>query len=298
MPLNTFCAACQLRKQLEQLDKCDAPEEKKQQYLQSALRLFADGRENNAPALLYRLDALYTQLLGPLPDLGAQKRLYDQMMLEQLPALRESIERAAANGGDPFAAALQLSIAANYIDFGALDAVQPQKLQQLLTDALCQPLSADELAAFAGEAARARQLIYLTDNCGEIAADRLVIEELQRRWPKLAVTVMVRGGPVVNDATLEDAQLVGMTQTARVVTSGCALAGTDPGLVSDEARALLQQADLILAKGQGNFETLCDSTLPVYFAFLCKCPWFTRRFGLAQFQPVFIARSRLQLRTI
>lgn len=293
MPLNTFCATCQLRKQLEQLERTHAPEEKKQAYLRGMLRLFADGDADNAPALLYHLDKLYAELLGPLPSLEAEKQRYNRLMLAHLPQLRAAMQGAIEDGADPLAAALQLSIAANYIDFGTQAEVRPQKLRQLLDEALQKPLDAAELDAFAAQASTARRLVYLTDNCGEIVADRLVIEQLQARWPQLAVTVMVRGGPVTNDATLEDARQAGLPQLAPVVTSGCAMAGTDLALVSAEARRTLLAADLVLAKGQGNFETLYNSGLPVYFAFLCKCPWFTRRFGLELHRPVFVARANL-----
>ena len=99
----------------------------------------------------------------------------------------------------------------------------------------------------------------------------------------------------LNDATMDDALAVGLDRVVPVRSSGCAMAGTDIRLVDDDIRQLLQNADLILAKGQGNFETMNEGALPVYFAFLCKCDWFTRRFGLEKYKPVFVKRERLKI---
>ncbi len=295
MALSTYCTGCLLRKQLDSLDKNSAPEALKQKFLHRMLQLFADASpSDNAPALLYRVEALHRELLGPLPGFEAQKKLYNDVMLQQVPHMQSRIDSAA----DPVKAALQLALVGNYIDFGAAGNVEKETLQHLLDDAFAQMISDEEYAAFCEDADKANTLIYLTDNCGEIVADKLLIRQLRKRWPQLSITVIVRGGAAVNDATTEDARAVGMEEIAPVVSSGVAMAGTDIRLVGEEARTLLQSADLVLAKGQGNFETMNEGELPVYFAFLCKCPWFTRRFGLELYKPVFIRRERLHLRTI
>ncbi len=292
MALSTYCTGCLLRKQLDALDKKHIPEETKRDYLRQLLQLLADADEKyNAPAVLYRVEALHRRLLGPLPDFEKEKAEYNALMLAQEPYMQTAIEKAA----DPLLAALQLAMMGNYIDFGAAGSVKPEKLRQLLDSAAEQEFSSAEYAAFCADAEKAESLIYLTDNCGEIVADKLLIRQLQKRWPKLRITAVVRGGAAVNDATLEDARAIGLDAVVPVLSSGCAMAGTDIHLVSKEICELLQRSDLILAKGQGNFETMNDGTLPVYFAFLCKCSWFTRRFGLEQYKPVFIRRERLQL---
>lgn len=295
MALSTYCTGCLLRKQLDALDKNPAPEALKQKFLRRMLQLFADAApSDNAPALLYRVEALHREVLGPLPGFEAQKKLYNDVMLQQVPHMQSRIDSAA----DPVKAALQLALVGNYIDFGTAGNVEKETLQRLLDDAFAQVISDEEYAAFCRDADTAKTLVYLTDNCGEIVADRLLIQQLRKRWPQLSITVIARGGAAVNDATVEDARAVGMEGIVPVVSSGVAMAGTDIRLVSEEARTLLQGADLVLAKGQGNFETMNEGELPVYFAFLCKCPWFTRRFGLELYKPVFVHRNRLQLRTI
>ena len=292
MALSTYCTGCLLRKQLNALDKNPAPEAIKQEFLRRMLQLFADASpQDNAPAMLYHVEALHRELLGPLPGFEEEKKLYNTVMLAQELHMQSRIDAA----DDPLKAALQLALIGNYIDFGAADNVEKETLQKLLDNAFTQTVSEAEYVAFCRDAAAAKTLVFLTDNCGEIVADKLLIRQLRKRWPQLNITVVVRGGAAVNDATVEDALAVGMDTVAPVVSSGVGMAGTDIRLVSEEARALLQNADLILAKGQGNFETMSEGSLPVYFAFLCKCPWFTRRFGLELYQPVFVRRERLNI---
>ena len=91
---------------------------------------------------------------------------------------------------------------------------------------------------------------------------------------------MVRGGEVLNDATMEDAEYVGLTQTARVISSGSAAAGTIYSMLSAEARQALDSADVILAKGQGNYESLSHQGRHIFYSFLCKCELFTERFSV------------------
>lgn len=295
MALSTYCTGCLLRKQLNALDKNTAPEADKQEFLRRMLQLFADASpQDNAPAMLYRVEALHRELLGPLPGFEAEKKLYNDVMLAQEAHMQSRIDAA----DDPLKAALQLALTGNYIDFGAAGNVEKETLQKLLDGAFAQMISEAEYAAFCRDAAAAKSLVFLTDNCGEIVADKLLIQQIRKRWPQLSVKVIVRGGAAVNDATVEDALAVGMDAVAQVVSSGVGMAGTDIRLVSEETRSLLQSADLILAKGQGNFETMSEGTLPVYFAFLCKCPWFTRRFALELYQPVFVRRERLNIQAI
>ena len=295
MALNTYCTGCLLRKQLNALDKNPAPETRKQEFLRGLLQLFAEAApQDNAPAMLYRVEELHRKILGPLPGFEAEKALYNAVMLAQEAHMQSRIDTAA----DPLKAALQLALTGNYIDFGTSGNVEEATLKKLLDDAFSMVINEAEYDVFCKDAAAASSLVFLTDNCGEIVADKLLIRQIRKRWPQLTVTVMVRGGAAVNDATVEDAIAVGMDTVAPVVSSGVGMAGTDIRLVSEKARSLLQSADLILAKGQGNFETMSEGDLPVYFAFLCKCPWFTRRFGLELYQPVFVRRERLRVQDI
>lgn len=136
------------------------------------------------------------------------------------------------------------------------------------------------LDSFLLQCAAARRFLLIADNCGEIVLDRLFLEQLKKRFPDLELTVLVRGGEVLNDAVIEDAVYAGIPQIARLISSGNTVAGTVYEMLSDEAKEALDHADVILAKGQGNYESLCMQGRHVFYSFLCKCDLFTGRFGV------------------
>ena len=146
------------------------------------------------------------------------------------------------------------------------------------------------------ELKQAKTLLYITDNCGEIVLDKIFIEELKKRYGNLEITVMVRGGLEINDATIEDAQEIGLTKIVPVISNGAAIAGTVKEQLSKEARKQLDSADVIIAKGMGNFESMYQEGINPYYLFLCKCDLFTRRFGVKLFDPIFCKEERLDIK--
>ena len=124
-------------------------------------------------------------------------------------------------------------------------------------------------------------------SCGEIVLDKLFIEQLEKRFPDLSVTVLVRGEEVLNDATPADAKTVGLDLVANVISNGLPIAGTVYTMLPDEAKKALDQADVILAKGQGNYESLSRQGRHIYYSFLCKCELFTNRFSAPLLTGIF-----------
>jgi uncharacterized protein with ATP-grasp and redox domains len=176
-----------------------------------------------------------------------------------------------------------------------MDSVDEAKLTALLEESPHR-ISPD-LPAYAdlrADLAKARRLVILTDNCGEIVMDKLLTETIHRLYPNLGITVLVRGGEVLNDATMEDAVQIGFDRMEgiTVLGNGDRLAGTDLTRISPEARAAITEADLILAKGQGNFETLQGCGLNIYYAFLCKCRFFADRFGVPVYTGMLVRERR------
>ena len=135
--------------------------------------------------------------------------------------------------------------------------------------------------------------MYLTDNCGEIVMDKLLIEEIQKLNQKAEVTVIVRGLPVLNDVTMEDAIQVGLTEMVNVIGNGSEIAGTYLEDISEEAKNVIDDADVILAKGQGNFETLRMCGKNIYYIFMCKCEMFAKRFQVPRYYGMLINDKNL-----
>ena len=158
------------------------------------------------------------------------------------------------------------------------------ELKDKLDEAVNIQIDSNLLTDFHKEIVNANRLVYFTDNCGEIVTDRLLIATLRDINPDLYISVIVRGKPVLNDATLEDAKYVHMEDVAqKVIGNGTGMPGNVIGAISQEAMDEVENADLLISKGQGNFEGLSGCGLNIYYFFLCKCEMFMRRFGVEQF---------------
>ena len=290
MKMNPFCMCCAVNKQEKNIRKF-SDMEKKTSYMKKVMETIATAEGDDcAPSISVKLKKLYREFWGEAAeDYSEEKRKFNRIMLD----LEASVEQKIRRADDPLAAALQYARTGNYIDFAALKNVSPDTLLSLLEGEHMEALDSAEYRYFLDDLKSARRLVYLTDNCGEVVLDKLAVRILKEQYPDLEVTVIVRGFPVINDATLEDAEEVGLTSAARVIGNGSDVPGTWLSGISGEARELLNQADLILAKGQGNFETLNESGLNIYYLFLCKCEWFQIRFHAAPLQGMFVNERRI-----
>jgi uncharacterized protein with ATP-grasp and redox domains len=133
---------------------------------------------------------------------------------------------------------------------------------------------------------RGKRLLYVTDNAGEIGFDRIFAEEICRKYPRISITFCVRGGPTLNDATREDAEILGIPFP--VIDNGTLVPGTRLDILGPEAKAAFADADVIISKGQGNVETLWGCGLNVYFAFLAKCQRFQEVFKVPHLTPILL----------
>ena len=295
MKLNPFCMCCAVNKQEEKIRKFPDMD-KKTEYMKKVMSILSNAEEQDcSPSLSVEIKKLYSEFWNcPAEDYTEIKKEFNQLMLDVEASVEEKIRISA----DPLETALLYARIGNYIDFAALENVSQETMLKLLENENQEPLSQTEYANFQTDLSTAKTLVYLTDNCGEIVLDKLAVKILKEKYPQLNITVIVRGYPVVNDATMEDAEEIGLTDIVKVTGNGSNVGGTwFPGL-SNEARTLLEQADVILAKGQGNFETMNDCGLNVYYLFLCKCDLFQRRFHAKALQGMFLNERRIQMEMV
>ena len=284
MKVSAECMHCLVKRQAENIKKYP-DEEKKAAYLGKVLGIIANhAAEEPAPVLLSHIGRLHEAYFGKPFSFDELKKGYNAMMLEKETEIRGKIGQAA----DPLAVALRFAQIGNFIDFGAMDSVDDAKLMEFLEQAETLPLSEDTYQSFTEDLKTAKKLVYMTDNCGEVVLDKLLLETIKQTVPHLEMTIIVRGEPVLNDATMEDALQVGLETCGKVIPNGTNIAGTYLPWVSAEAKDALEEADLLISKGQGNFESLHGCGLNIYYLFLCKCQWFMERFGLPQYSGVFL----------
>ena len=246
-----------------------------------------EGLNRTAPWLQEKADRLFEKYFGTVVDYPVLKSRYNQYLLANEAIFEEKISASK----DVLAECIKYVCAGNYIDTMALDEISDEILDTLLNRVESEEVEPTRLADLKADLANARELVFITDNCGEIVMDKLFIRHVRQLYPELHITVMVRGGLAANDATMEDALEVGFTEEADCVGNGSSLMGTDLSDLSAEALALLNNADIVIAKGQGNFETLHGCGLNVWYLFLCKCEYFTRKFNLPQFTSVLMKEA-------
>lgn len=212
------------------------------------------------------LNRIISEVTGVEDPYLEEKRRLNKVAFGFIDDLRVMIE----SFDDPFEAAVRVVMAANIMDFGAPGGVVDGDLKKPFVDALKRPLAIGGkrvIARLKELSAKAKHILYIADNTGEIVLDRLLIE----RMPAGAVTVAVRSGPAINDALMADAHDAGLHKIAEIIKSGAALPGTPYNETSKEFKRHFEKADFIISKGQGNFETMSDLDAPIFFLLTAKC---------------------------
>lgn len=271
---NSYCTQCLLKKHLTNYPDT-ATEEERLTYIRRLFSILTDiAPGESSPVVVNRILTLQKEMFDQFVDYTDIKKHFNQLMLEQEDWIYADISSAP----DPIRRAVQYVMKGNYIDFGVLSDVNSEKLMELLSQAKDQAIDDQIFEELIQDLTSAKNMVLLTDNCGEIVLDKLLVRTIMSQFPDLQIHVIVRGGHALNDATMEDACQVGLPDLVEVIGNGTCLQGTYLPDISKEARDLLEQADVILSKGQGNFESLQYCGLNIYYLFLCKCDLFTKRF--------------------
>ena len=282
--IDTQCLLCHLRRNLETVRPLGT-EEQAMAFAKDLMRLYLEAPEGvSSPWFNPQTSDLMLKHYGlPLDRMKEEKELSNRFVMERLDLIREKVQSAA----DPVFAGLQFSILGNYLDFAALQGqVSFEKLEQMLDTAFDLELDRQIYADFCKELETGKKLLYLTDNAGEIGFDRIFAEEIARKYPHLEITFCVRGEIIINDATRADAEAVGIPFP--VLDNGNRGPGTQIDLLGKEAREALNAADVILAKGMANCETMFGCGYNVYYAFLVKCQRFVERFQKPMLTPMLV----------
>ncbi len=285
MNISADCMSCIINGQLKHILPL-GNEASRTQYMRNVFALIAETPDGySSPWITHRIEQEFEKFWGmPMHSYVEEKIQYNNIMLEK----EHLMEAIMAETDTPLETAIKLSRAGNYIDFSAMIDVSEEGLNDILHRSVNEVLPAETVAQFKADLAAAKKLVYLTDNCGEIVLDKILVKTIKELYPQIDITVMTRGGEALNDATVEDAISVGMDKLARVVGNGTCCPGTELRQISQEALDYINSADVIISKGMGNFETMSACGLNVYYIFLCKCSYFERRFNLPRLTGVFL----------
>ena len=277
--LKPECISCLVDKQLSAYPK-DIALTEKIDYMQGVLKIISEATyDMSAPVIVRQIYDLQKEMFGMETDYTEIKKYFNAQMLNRYNDFYTKIK----NSDDRLKLAIQYAMIGNYIDFGAMKEVEEEKLNELLEQAKEINLDNQEFENLRSEIMTKKKMVYLTDNCGEIVFDKLLISLIREMNPELEITVLVRGGNVLNDATMDDAIQVGLDQITTVSGNGSNIAGTCLEKISEEAFEYIKNADFVISKGQGNFETLQECGLNIYYLFLCKCIMFANKFQVPRF---------------
>jgi len=263
--MKTFieCIPCLIRQAVDTAKFVTEDTELLQRIVKECLILAADfDISQPPPASARRIYRKICEMTGNNDPYQEVKARFNRMVLAMLPELI----RIVGSSGDPFMTALRMAIAGNVIDFGVNGGVSENAVKRAIENSIQEPLSGD-ISALRIAVERAGSILYLADNAGEIVLDRLFIGYL----PADRVTLAVRGGPAINDATLADAYAAGLHEMVRVIDNGYDAPGTLLDQCSPEFQKVFADADLVISKGQGNFETLIGVDKNIFYLFKVKC---------------------------
>lgn len=280
MRLSEKCAVCLYDKQKRLIQDED--------YL-AEVRELLENRDidDTSPYMVYLFNRAFIRRFGDRGETSryrAIKQTFNDLVLSMEDAVRQRIEAAE----DPLAASILFARIGNYIDFGAMQDVSTETFLGLFENPKMGEADHRTYLSFLQECSKAKSFLLIADNCGEIVLDKLFLEQLEKRFPQLELYVLVRGDVVLNDATPEDAVYAGIDRLAQIVSNGAPIPGTVYKMLSQEARRVLDTADVILAKGQGNYESLSHQGRHIFYVFLCKCDLFTTRFQVPRLTGMFV----------
>ena len=263
------CIPCMIRQTIDAARLGTASEDLQRQVLNQVLAHLQQVDYQLAPPeigkQIFKIIHDLTGCSDPYRDL---KLRYNKFALQHYDSLKHQVYL----NEDPVLLAAKLAVLGNLPDWAG-DAGSTQ-IEQILQNARSQKFSIDDYYYFLQDLSTRRNILYLADNAGEIVFDKLFIEVLQRFYPERSFnfTVVVRSAPIINDATMEDARLINLEKVALVIENGDGSPATVLHRVSAEMKAFFTQSDLIISKGQGNWETLHQEKKLIYFLLKVRCP--------------------------
>ncbi|MGC7871355.1 damage-control phosphatase ARMT1 family protein [Desulfosporosinus sp. SYSU MS00001] len=276
------CIPCYIKQTINTLAQIDISEDEMREIIHQTLPLLPQLDPQGTPAenstiVLRKVN----ELLGNKDPFHKAKKESNELALRLLPQLKERIKQSS----DPLLMSLKIAVAGNIIDMGIL---KDFDVEGSIREAMEKNFARDDYSSFQRKLNDAKKILILGDNSGEIAFDRLLAEQLSELGAK--VTYAVKDQPILNDATMEDAEYVGMTEQARVISNGSIFLGTIIKDCSDEFLEAYKMADLIICKGQANYESLESlgkEDQRLYFLLRAKCEIVAKNLGVQLGEMVF-----------
>lgn len=291
MDLSLECIYCTMNKADSLYSEHEADAGKKLQFMKKVFGIIAKSAPGDTPP---SLAAQIMRVLNSELQLGDPYNRIKKEYNSFLVSLEDEILGVINAAEDRLLIALKFAMVGNFIDFGAMDEVDIEELKDIIHNAPQQTIDRVAYEDFCKELEDSQRVAYLADNAGEIVLDKIFIRIIKEFYPDIKLDVIVRGQPIYNDATLADAREIGLCDLVQVVDNGTDIPGTQLSAINKQSRAIIDNAEMIIAKGQGNFETLYGCGKNIYYLFLCKCDLFTRRFNMEKFRGILVNEKNVK----
>jgi len=279
------CIPCLIRQTLDSVRFVTDDEQIHEQVVREVLRLASSmDMSQSVPAVAQKVHCLIRKLVGQNDPYRKVKNWSNTQALKLCHELKKLIETS----NEPLEAAVRLAIAGNIIDFGVNHSLEESDIEKAIDDCLTSDFDKTQLECFENAVAEAKNILFIADNAGEIVFDRLLIEQL---GPE-KVTLAVKARPILNDATAEDAGAAGLIDLVEVIDNGDDAPGTILENCSGAFRYFFEAADVVIAKGQGNYESLSDVNKNIFFMLKAKCSVIAEHLG-CEINQMILRRSNV-----
>ncbi len=274
------CIPCFCRQALDAARIAGVDEIVQKKIIDEVSKLIPDfPLEASPPEIGRTVYALVKGIIGVKDPFKEIKENNNKFALKLYPELKQEIN----NSEDRLLTAVKLSIIGNIIDYGVKNSLNVvEEIHGLFQGNFMMNhengSTTFKYNQFKESLKKVNTIIYLADNAGEVVFDRLLIEELVEEIGKQVIYV-VRGKPIINDALIEDAIFCGINKVTKVISSGSDAPGTILKYCSPEFMELYQDTELIISKGQGNYESLSEEDKSIFFLLRAKCPVIAKDIG-------------------
>lgn len=286
MKVNYECASCMLRQSREAIEHATEDNEKRMDATLKVLNFmntnFKKSRQSNKLGTdLHHMIMEETGNNDPYKNLREEG---NKLALKLIPMVEELIKK-----DDSLENYVKIAVAGNVIDFGALE--ENTDMESLIKKQVTRKPVINDIDKLDNALKKAKDILYLTDNGGEIVFDKFLIQKIKEDYD-VNITLALKESPILNDALVPDAEDLNMEEYTTIISTGASSVGVVEDYISSELKEIMNNVDLIISKGMGNYEGLTEMTVdtPVYFLLTTKCNVISREIGVPIKSPVIIEK--------
>jgi uncharacterized protein with ATP-grasp and redox domains len=272
MKIQKECIPCLLKRIIYETDISTSDDNVKTKAIKIASKKLSEAYNHDecSAVIATKVHQVVYETLNDNDPYIELKKLSNEVALSLLPKVKELVEKS----DNPLKMSILCSIIGNSLDFG-IDggSSHPEKLIDLFDLEIQNGLGYDETSLLAELLSDSKNVLFFTDNCGEFVFDKLLCQQIKKRFPEIKLTLVVKGEPVLSDATMDDAVDLKFDDVVdEILTTGCFAVGLDFDKLPDLLKKRLEKTDLIICKGMANYEVFSETDYnPIAYLLRTKC---------------------------